>query len=105
MRGDRKEVVLRHLMPSEEIGKMMKAKGKETEEDVEEVERRGSFEKGPSVEAEYVFTKALCAYSRSAVKEGSFKGRPIGNVKDPLAQRAGLEEKDRGKKYILTIGG
>ena len=79
---------------------MMKAKGKETEE---ESDRRGSFE-GPLVEAEYVFAKAVGAYSRSAVKEGSFKGRPIGNMKEQLAMRAGLEEKDRGKKYVIMIG-
>ena len=105
VRGERKEVVLRHLVPNEEIGKMLRAKGKDVEEDVEEAERRWSFGKGSSVEAEFAFSKAVGAYSRVAVKEGSFKGRPIGNVKDQLAQRASLEEKNRGKKYIVTIGG
>ena len=85
VRGDRKEVVIKHLMPSEEIGKMMRSKGKEIEEESVEAERRGSFEKGPSVEGEYVFTKAVGSYSRAAIKEGSFKGRPIGNVKEQLA--------------------
>ena len=97
--------MLWHLMPSEEIGKMMKAKGRETEEDVEEADRRGSFKKGPAVEAEYMFVKAAGAYSRSAVKEGSFKERPIRNMKEQLAMRASLEEKDRGKKYVISIGG
>ena len=97
MRGERKEVVLRHLVPSEEIGKMLREKGKDAEEDVEEAERRGSFEKGPSVEAEFAFTRAVGAYSRVAVKEGSFKGRPIGNVKDQLAQRLAWKRRTGGR--------
>ena len=96
---------MKHLMASVEIGKMLRAKGKETDEKVGESERRGSFGKGPSVEGEYAFTKATGAYSRSAIKDGSFKGRQIGNVNEQLADRAGLEEKDRGKKYVTVIGG
>ena len=105
VRGDRKEVVIKHLMPSEEIGKMMRSKGKEIEEESVEAERRGSFEKGPSVEGEYEFSKAVGGYNRAAIKEGSFKGRPIGNVKEQLAVRAGLEEKGVGKKYVIVVGG
>ena len=40
-----------------------------------------------------------------AIKEGSFKGRPIGNMKEQLAARAGLEEKVVGKKYVTMVGG
>ena len=105
VRGERKEVVLRHLLPSEEVGRMMRDKGKETEEDSEEAEKRKSFESGPSVESEFSFTKAVGGYSRLAIKEGSFKGRQIGNVKDQQAARAGLEEKMRGKKYVSVVGG
>ena len=105
MRGDRKEVVVKHLKPSEEIGKMMRAKGKETDDVDGETERRRRFKKGPSVEAEYAFTKAIGAYSRSAIKDGSYKGRQIGNLNEQLAARAGLEEKDRGKKMVIMIGG
>ena len=83
----------------------MRSKGKEIEEESVEAERRGSFEKGPSVEGEYVFTKAVGSYSRAAIKEGSFKGRPIGNVKEQLAARAGLEEKGVGRKYVTVVGG
>ena len=97
VRGDRKEVIIRHLMPSEEIGKMMQEKGKESEEESEEAVKRKSFERGPSVESEFTFTKAVTGYSKLAIKEGSFKGRQIGNVKEQLAARARLEEKDRGK--------
>ena len=102
MRGDRKEVVVKPLKPSEE---MMRAKGKETDDADGETERRRSFGKGPSVEAEYAFTKAIGAYSRSAIKDGSYKGRQLGNLKEQLAARAGLEEKDRGKKMVIMIGG
>ena len=105
VRGEKKEVEIKHLMQSEEIGKMMRSKGKEREEESMESDRRKSFEKGPSVEAEYVFSKAVGGYSRVAIKEGSFKGRPIGNVKEQLAARAGLEEKVVGKKYVTMVGG
>ena len=98
VRGDRKEVIIRHLMPSEEIGKMMREKGKEVEEESEEAVKRKSFERGPSVESEFRFTKAVIGYNKMAIKEGSFKGRQIGNAREQLASRAGLEEKERGKK-------
>ena len=98
VRGDRKEVIIRHLMPSKEIGKMMREKGKELEEENEEAVKRKSFERGPSVESEFRFTKAVIGYSKMAIEEGSFKGRQIGNVREQLASRAGLEEKERGKK-------
>ena len=98
-------MIIRHLMPSEEIGKMMREKGKEVEEESEEAVKRKSFERGPSVESEFTFTKAVTGYSKVAIKEGSFKGGPIGNVKEQLAARAGLEEKDRGKKYVSVVGG
>ena len=52
VRGEKKEVEIKHLMQSEEIGKMMRSKGKEREEESMESDRRKSFEKGPSVEAE-----------------------------------------------------
>ena len=105
VRGEKKEVEIRHLKESEEIGKMMRSKGKEQEEESVESERRKSFERGPSVEAEYAFAKAVSSYSRLAVKDGSYKGRPIGNVREQLAARAGLEEKVVGKSYVTVVGG
>ena len=59
--------------------------------------KRKSFERGPSVESEFTFTKAVTGYSKLAIEAGSFKGRQIGNVKEQLAARARLEEKDRGQ--------
>ena len=103
VRGEKKEVEIKHLMQSEEIGKMMRSKGKEREEESMESDRRKSLEKGPSVEAEYVFSKAVGGYSRVAIKEGSFKGRPIGNVKEQLAARAGLEETMVGGLQIFRV--
>ena len=51
IRGERKEVVLRHMMPSTSIGE----KGKGEEEDEEEKISRKSFEKGVSIESEFAF--------------------------------------------------
>ena len=46
VRGERKEVELRHMMPSASIGNILKGKGKMEEEDDEEKMRQESFERG-----------------------------------------------------------
>jgi len=57
------------------------------------------------MEAEFAFTKALASYTRCARQQGSFLGRQIGNVKEQLACRAALEEKEQKKKLVYVIGG
>jgi len=75
MREDRKEVRLGMVGPSRELGKMKEARLEETMDVVDrEKERRETFDKGVSVEAEYAFTKAVEEFCKEAVKEGSFKG-------------------------------
>ena len=105
IRGEKKDMVLRSLIPSREIGKMLRGKGKESEQEEEEQEKRGSFDKGVSVEAEYTFAKAEGEFTRKAVTEGSYTGGVIKNVKEQLALRAGMEEKGSTKKYVVTVGG
>ncbi len=55
-----------------------------------EKERRETFDKGVSVEAEYAFTKAVGDFCREAVKEGSFTG----GVQD---EREGADGGEDGK--------
>ena len=105
VRGERKEVELRHLMPAAGIGKMLREKGKMEEEDDEEKTRRESFERGVSIEAEFAFVAAVGRYSKAAIKEGSYTGRPVGNVREQLANRAVVEEKEYGKKNLFVVGG
>ena len=106
VRGERKEVELKHVVPAKEIEKVLKAKGRRLEEeDEEEKERRNSFKKGVSVEAEYAFGKAISAYTRKAIQTGSYMGRQVGNIREQLAARAALEEKEQRKKLVLVIGG
>ena len=75
VRGERKEVELRHMMPAVGIGKLLREKGKMEEEDDEEKTRRESFEKGVSIEGEYAFVAAVGRFTKKAIKEGSFTGR------------------------------
>ena len=107
VRGERKEVELRHMMPSVSTGNMLKGKGKgrKEEEDDEEKTRRESFERGVSIEAEFAFVTAIGKFTKAAIKEGSYTGRPVGNVREQLANRAQVEEKEQGKKYVFVVGG
>ena len=75
------------------------------EEEEYEQKRRSSCKRGVSVEAEYAFTNAVSKYTREAVKEGSYKGIVVGNIKEQLLARARLEEKGSGKVSILMVGG
>jgi hypothetical protein len=72
---DRREVRLGLTGPSRELGKMVESRLEENRDVVDrEKERRETFDKGVSVEAEYAFTKAIGEFCKEAVKEGSFKG-------------------------------
>ena len=104
VRGEKKEVMLRSLQPTKEIRKLLESKGRFSEEEEYEQKRRGSFERGVSVEAEYAFTNAVSKYTREAVKEGSYNGIVVGNVKEQLLARARLEEKESGKISVLVVG-
>ena len=42
---------------------------------------------------------------REAVKEGSYKGIVVGNIKEQLLARARLEEKGSGRSLVLLVGG
>ena len=105
IRGEKKEVMLRSLQPSKEIRKLLESKGRFGEEEEYEQKRRSSFERGVSVEAEFVFTNAVSKFTREAVKEGSYNGIVVGNVKEQLLARAHLEEKGSGKTSVLVVGG
>ena len=73
--------------------------------DDEEKTRRESFEKGVSIEGEYAFVSAVGRFTKKAIKEGSFTGRPVGNVKEQLENRARVEDREQGKKHVLLVGG
>ena len=105
VRGEKKEVVLRSLQPVKEIRKLLESKGKFGEEEEYEQKKRSSFERGVSVEAEFAFTNAVSKYTREAVKEGSYKGIVVGNIKEQLLARARLEEKGKGRSSVRLVGG
>ena len=105
LRGERKEVELRCLQPVKEIKKILESKGRYGEDEEYEQERRSSFVRGVSVEAEYSFTNAVGKFTKEAVKEGSYKGSIVGNIKEQLLARTRIEEKWSGKKTAVVIGG
>ena len=88
-----------------EIGRMLEEKGIGGMEEEFEQEKRSSFARGVSVEAEYCFTNAVGRFTKEALKEGSYKGNIVGNVKEQLAARARVEEKGNGRKTVVLIGG
>jgi hypothetical protein len=66
---------------------------------------RESFEEGVSVEAEYAFTKAVGGYCKEAVREGSFKGNYVFNLKEQMGKRMGAMASDGGKVRVAMVGG
>ena len=99
VRGERNEVELRSLLPAKQIRRMLEEKGLGGEDEEYEQGVLG----GVTV-VEYCFTNAVGKFSREALKEGSYKGCIVRNVKEQLATRARLEEKVSGKPTAVLIG-
>ena len=75
VRGERKEVELKSMLPARGIGKMLEERGMCGIDEEFEQEKRCSFSKGVSVEAEYCFANAVGKFTREALKEGSYSIR------------------------------
>jgi hypothetical protein len=106
MREDRREVRLGMVGPARELGKMVEAKMEESGDVVDrEKEKRETFDKGVSVEAEYAFTKAVGEFCKEAVKEGSYKGGYRMNVKEQMEVRMGKIWNEGSKVRAVMVGG
>jgi hypothetical protein len=68
---------------------MMEGKG----DMLEGLRERELFENGLSVEGVYDFTMGVAAFCKEAVREGSFRGSYVLNVKDQIEGRAQREGK------------
>jgi hypothetical protein len=99
--GGRREVELGRALPARELAHLMVRKG----DTVAGLRERESFENGVSVEGEFAFTMGLAAYCKEAVREGSFKGSYVLNVKEQMEGRALREGKEGKKVSMLMIGG
>ncbi len=89
-------------MPARELGRMTA----EREGGVDEGrEGRESFENGVSVEGKFAFTKAVAAYCKEAVREGSFRGNYVLNIKEQMEQRAVRAEREGWRVNVLMVGG
>jgi hypothetical protein len=80
---------------------MMEGKG----DTVAGLRERESFENGVSVEGEFAFTMGVAAFCKEAVREGSFKGSYVLNVKEQMEGRALREGKEGKKVSVLVVGG
>ena len=99
VRGERKEVGLRSLLPAKQIRRLLE-EGKTRNMNG----RRGvALLRESRWRREYCFTNAVGKFSREALKEGSYKGCIVRNVKEQLATRARLEEKVSGKPTAVCI--
>jgi hypothetical protein len=101
VRGGRMELQLRVLEPAGEIGKMMRDK---EGDDEEERKGRESNECGVSVEGEYTFTMGVSKFSRMARNEDYFMGERVRNVREQLAMRARVGNVGNVKKYVAAVG-
>jgi hypothetical protein len=106
MREERREVRLGMVGPARELGKLVEAKLEESGDVVDrEKDKRETFDKGVSVEAEYAFTKAVGEFCREAVKEGSFRGGYRMNVKEQMEVRMGKIWSEGSKVRAVMVGG
>jgi hypothetical protein len=103
IRGERVELTTVTLVPSNEIGSLMRGRTGGEGED-EEKEMRESTENGVSVEGEYTFTQAVGKFTRGAEREGYYKGLRVGNVKEQLQMRARQEKVGSIKKFVVGVG-
>ncbi len=92
--GMRRELAVGRAMPARELGRMMAEKEGGTDEGRE---GREWFENGVSVEGEFAFTKA--------VREGSFRGSYVLNIKEQMEQRAVRAEREGWRVNVLMVGG
>jgi hypothetical protein len=99
-----REVEIRRVLPSTELGRMEEGQG-EAGDGEEERECREGFGNGVSMEAEFAFTKAVGEYCREAVREGSYRGNYVLNIKEQMEQRVRRESRDSGKVRVMVIGG
>jgi hypothetical protein len=100
--GLRREVAVGRAMPARELGRMMA----ERDGGVDDGRvGRESFENGVSVEGEFAFTKAVAAYCKEAVREGTFRGSYVLNIKEQMEQRAVRAEREGWRVNVLMVGG
>jgi hypothetical protein len=91
-------------MQAREIEKLMAnaEEGMEKDRRDEGKKMRDSFEEGVSVEAEYAFTKAVGEFCKEAVREGSFKGNYVFNLKEQMGKRTSVEGETQSETDLLV---
>ncbi len=57
------------------------------------------------MEGEFAYTMGVAAFCKEAVREGSFRGSYVLNVKEQIEGRAQREGKEGKKVSVLIIGG
>jgi hypothetical protein len=108
IREDRREVVMGVARPARELGRLVEKKvGSEggIGRNEKEAERLETFGKGVSIEAEYAFTKAVGEYCKEAVREGTFRGSYVLNLKEQMECRMEDVLTEGERVRVLLVGG
>ena len=106
--GDRvREIEVRRVLPSTGLGRLDDGcmDGEKDSEEESERKIRESFENGVSMEGEFAFGKAVGEFLRQAVREGSYRGNYVLNLREQMEQRAARESREGGKVKAVVIGG
>jgi hypothetical protein len=101
IRGDRREIVFKKVLPAKEIGRMTGTSA----ESEEEKKERGEFGNGISIEGEFAFTKAVGDFCKVAVSKCRFKVNYRFNLKGQMKQRAGMGMRNVDDASMVIVGG
>jgi hypothetical protein len=107
LRAGVREVRVKRMSQSRMLGKMQEAGGARMDTGEQEEERRSreSDEHGVSMEGEYAFSKAVGDFCREGVREGTYKGNYVLNIKEQMEDRVRRREGEAKKLRVLFIGG
>jgi hypothetical protein len=100
--GERRELEVRRVLPARDLGRMAEERGVDTED--ERVQRE-CLDHGVSMEAEFAFTRAIGDFCREGVREGSFRGNYVLNVREQMEERVRVREGESKKCNVLFVGG
>jgi hypothetical protein len=101
IRGDRREIAFKKVLPAKEIGRMTGTSA----ESEEEKKERGEFGNGISIEGEFAFTKAVGDFCKVAVSKCRFKVNYRFNLKGQMKQRAGMGMRNVDDASMVIVGG
>jgi hypothetical protein len=103
--GDRMETMVRAACESNELGRLKAGKGRLGEEEGDENTKKTRCERnGVSMEGEFVFSRAVGEFLREEVRNGTFKGNYMLNLKEQLRMRWMRQSGGDKRVRVLMVG-